>query len=138
MRWTLTIKSSTIARVRRGPERERQSCPPARARWVAILAVGGLAAACASAPTGSVTGLAWACAGAALTAGQMVNVRAYSGSAFIASVTTNVSHAYTMHLPPGTYTIRVPANAPGGVVDADQVTVTSGRAVAANFPNSCK
>ena len=85
-----------------------------------------------------VTGLAWACAGAALTAGRMVNVEAYSGSEFIASVTTNASHVYTMHLPPGTYTIRVPANAPEGVVDADQVAVTAGHAAAANFPNSCK
>jgi hypothetical protein len=138
MRLTLTIESSTIARVRCAAERERQSCPPAGARWVAILAAGGVAAACASPPTGSVTGLAWACAGAALTAGQMVNVEAYSGSEFIASVTTNASHVYTMHLPAGTYIIRVPANAPEGVVDADQVTVTAGRAVAADFPNSCK
>ncbi len=68
----------------------------------------------------------------------MVNVEAYSGSEFIASVTTNASHVYTMHLPPGTYTIRVPANAPEGVVDADQVAVTAGHAAAANFPNSCK
>lgn len=138
MRLTLRTESSTIARVRRGAEPERQSCPPARARWGAMLAAGGLAAACASPPTGSVTGLAWACAGAALTAGQTVNVEAYSGSEVIASVTTNASHVYTMRLPPGTYTIRVPANAPEGVVDADQVTVTAGSAVAADFPNSCK
>ena len=138
MRLTLTTESSSIARVRLGAEPKRLSCPRARARWVATIAAGGLVAACASPPTGSVTGFAWACAGAALTAGQMVNVEAYSGSEFIASVTTNASHVYTMHLPPGTFTIRVPANAPEGVVDADQVTVAAGHAVAANFPNSCK
>ena len=138
MRLTLTTESSTIARVRLGAQPKSLSCPRPRARWVATIAAGGLVAACASPPTGSVTGFAWACAGAALTPGQMVNVEAYSGSEFIASVTTNASHVYTMHLPPGTFTIRVPANAPEGVVDADQVTVAAGRAVAADFPNSCK
>jgi len=51
---------------------------------------------------------------------------------------TNASHEYTMQLPPGTYSIRVPANAPEGVVDAVQATVTANRAVEADFPNSCK
>jgi hypothetical protein len=102
---------------------------------VAILAAGGVAAACASPPPGSVTGSAWACAGAALTAGQMVTVEAYSGSELVASVTTSASHEYAMQLPSGTYTIRVPANAPAG---ADQVTVTANHAVEADFPNSCK
>ena len=68
----------------------------------------------------------------------MVNVEAYSGSDLVASVMTNASHEYTMQLPPGTYTIRVPANAPEGVVDADQVMVTTNRPVEADFPNSCK
>lgn len=138
MRLTLTIRSSTIAGVRRGGEQERRSSSPAGARWVAILAAGGVAAACASSPTGSVTGSAWACAGAAPTAGRMVNVEAYSGSEFVASVMTNASHEFTMQLPPGTYTIRVPANAPESVVDADQLVVTANRAVEADFPNACK
>jgi hypothetical protein len=102
---------------------------------VAILAAGGVAAACASPPTGSVTGFAWACAGAALTAGQRVSVEAYAGSKLVASEMTNASHEYTMQLPPGTYTIRVPANAPKG---ADEVTVAAGHAVEADFPNLCK
>lgn len=138
MRLILTIRSSAIAGVRRGNEQERLSSPRGGALWVAIVVAGGVAAACASSPTGSVTGSAWACAGAAPTAGQMVNVEAYSGSDLVASVMTNASHEYTMQLPPGTYTIQVPANAPEGVVDADQVMVTANGAVEADFPNSCK
>jgi hypothetical protein len=68
----------------------------------------------------------------------MVTVEAYSGSELVASVMTNPSHEYTLQLPPGTYTIWVPANAPEGVVDADQVMVTANRAVEADFPNFCK
>jgi hypothetical protein len=68
----------------------------------------------------------------------MVNVEAYSGSKLVASVMTNASHEYTMQLSPGTYSIRVPANAPEGVVDADQLAVTANRAVEADFPNACK
>jgi hypothetical protein len=138
MRLIFTIRSSTIARVRRGGEQEQLTSPRAGAFWVAIVAVGGVAAACASPSTGSVTGSAWACAGAALTPDQMVNVEAYSGSDLVASAMTNASHAYTLQLPPGTYSIRVPANAPEGVVDADQAMVTANRAVEADFPNSCK
>lgn len=138
MRLNLAIRSSTIAGVRGGGAQERHSSPPAGAPWVAILAAGGLASACASSPTGSVIGSAWACAGAAPTAGRMVNVDAYSASELVASVMTNASHEYTMQLPPGTYSIRVPANAPEGVVDAVQATVTANRAVEADFPNSCK
>lgn len=103
-----------------------------------IVAVGAVAAACGSSPTGSVTGYAWACAGAAPTAGRMVSVEAYSGSQLVASVMTNASHEYTMQVPPGTYSIRVPANAPEGVVDAHQLVVTANRAVEADFPNTCK
>jgi hypothetical protein len=68
----------------------------------------------------------------------MVNVDAYSGTDLVASVRTNASHAYTMQLPPGTYSIRVPANAPEGVVATHQVTVTANRAVEADFGNSCR
>lgn len=138
MRLTLAIRSSTIARVRRGGEQERQRCSSAGAHWVAALAAGGVAVACAPPPTGSVTGLAWACAGAAITADQMVSVQAYSGSELVASVMTSGRHAYTMHLPPGAYSIRVAANAPGGVVEANEVTVTANRAVDADFPDSCR
>ena len=105
---------------------------------MAIVAAGGVAGACASAPTGSVTGSALACAGSALTAGQRVSVEAYAGSGLVASVMTNASNEYTMELPPGTYAIRVPANAPQGVVDADQVTVTANHAVEADFGDSCR
>ncbi len=83
-------------------------------------------------------GYAWACAGAAPTAGRMVDVEAYSGSKLVASVTTNADHEYTMQLPPGTYSIRVPANAPEGVVAAHQLAVTANHAVEADFPNACK
>ncbi len=68
----------------------------------------------------------------------MVNVEAYSGSKLVASVMTNAGHEYTMQLPPGTYSIRVPANASEGVVDAHQLAMTVNRAVQADFPNSCK
>jgi hypothetical protein len=68
----------------------------------------------------------------------MVNVDAYSGSKLVASTTTNASHEYTMQLSPGTYFIRVPANAPEGVVDTDQLTVTADRAVEADFGNGCR
>ena len=62
----------------------------------------------------------------------MVNVEAYSGTDLVANVMTNASHEYTMQLPPGTYSIRVPANAPEGVVDTHQVTVTTNRPVEAD------
>ena len=84
------------------------------------------------------TGAAYACAGAAFAARQMVTVDAYSGSDLVASVMTDASNEYTMQLPPGTYTIKVPANDPEGVVDANQVTVTADHAVEADFPNGCK
>jgi hypothetical protein len=68
----------------------------------------------------------------------MVSVEAYSGSKLVASTMTNASHEYTMQLSPGTYFIRIPANAPEGIVDTDQLTVTADRAVEADFGNTCR
>jgi hypothetical protein len=138
MRLTLTIRPSTPAGVRGRREHGRPSSSSAGTRWATILAAGGIATACASSANGSVTGSAWACAGAAITAGGTVTVEAYSDLELVASVTTNASHEYTMQLPPGIYTIRVPANDPEGVVASDQVMVTASQSVEANFANSCR
>ncbi len=58
----------------------RQGSHNNESKAIVLDRAGGFVAACASRPNGAVAGLAWARAGAAHTAGQTVNVEAYSGS----------------------------------------------------------
>jgi hypothetical protein len=96
-------------------------------------------AACAtSPPLGSVSGYAYACAGSAIGASEPVIVDAYSGSRLVGSSETDSSHSYKLQVPPGSYVIRVPANAPEGKPLAVDVEITSGTTSQANFANTCK
>jgi hypothetical protein len=108
-----------------------------RLRAAAMVAIALTLAACTTStvrPTGVVAGVASACQGLALQAGESlpVEVSLYSGSSLIASETVRSGSKYRFSVTPGSYRVT-------GWWGSKGATVRAGRIAAANFmiPKMC-